>query len=149
MGSLGSLPGDPLEAGLRIAAALEGLGIPVHRPRARGESQSRGMFVLCYGLFRLDVFVPSIPFSSEAERTRVRHQVEGTDAWFLSAEALAVFKLLFFRAKDLVDLERLVAVQGPRLDAAYVREQIVAMMGPDDERVRAWDRLTASTPSIR
>ncbi len=68
-------------------------------------------------------------------------RVENQQAWFLSAEALSVFKLLFFRAKDIVDLQRLVAVQGDRLDLDYVRRQIVSLMGDGDERVSRWDEL--------
>ena len=45
-----------------------------------------------------------------------------------AAEAIAVFKLLFFRGKDRVDMERLVAVH-PELDRAYIRGWIVKMMG--------------------
>lgn len=84
-----------------------------------------------------------MPFSWEAQRTRVRHAIDGTQVWFLSAEALSVFKLLFFRGKDVVDLERLVAVHGDALDVAYVRNQIVAMLGADDPRVATWDRILA------
>ena len=65
------------------------------------------------------------------------------EASYLSAEATAVFKLLFYRNKDLVDLEKLVAVQGADLDAAYVRRWMVDMMGEDDERVQDWDRIVA------
>jgi hypothetical protein len=90
---------------------------------------------------RVDVFVPSIPFYDEAARTRVRSGSHGQEAWFLSAEATAVFKLLFFRGKDIVDLERLVAVQGTRLDHGYVRRWMVDMVGEDDERVSKWDEL--------
>ena len=50
-------------------------------------------------------------------------------------------KLLFFRGKDLVDLERLVAVQGAKLDSGYVRRHLVEMMGEDDVRVAKWDEL--------
>jgi hypothetical protein len=71
----------------------------------------------------------------------VAHRVEGSDVWFLSAEALCVFKLLFFRGKDVVDLERLIAVQGAAIDAAYVRTQIASMLGDDDARVATWDRI--------
>jgi hypothetical protein len=71
----------------------------------------------------------------------VQRRVEGRPVWFLSAEALAVFKLLFFRPKDLVDLQRLLAVQGPALDTAYIRRHLVEMMGEDDERTRRWDEL--------
>jgi hypothetical protein len=62
--------------------------------------------------------------------------------WFLSAEAIAVFKLLFFRGKDVVDLQRLIAV-GPELDRTYIRRWIVELMGEDDERTRMWDQLVA------
>jgi len=90
---------------------------------------------------RIDVFLPSIPFSSEAERTRVRvTDTAGWSGWFLAAEAVVIFKLLFFRGKDLVDIERLVAVR-PELDRPYVRRWMVEMMGEDDERVRKWDEI--------
>jgi hypothetical protein len=92
---------------------------------------------------RIDVFLPSIPFAREAEKTRVRIVDDaGWSGWFLSAEAIAVFKLLFFRGKDMVDLERLVAVR-PELDRAYVRRWIVDMMGEDDDRTRRWDDIVS------
>jgi hypothetical protein len=53
----------------------------------------------------------------------------------VSAEALSVLKLLFFRSKDLADLEQLVAVQGSGLDHAWVRSCLVSMLG------EAWDRI--------
>jgi hypothetical protein len=52
-----------------------------------------------------------------------------------------VFKLLFARSKDFADLERLVSVQGERLDHAYIRRWIVEMMGEDDDRVTRWDHI--------
>ena len=92
---------------------------------------------------RIDVFVPSIPFSYEANRTAVTISVDGWTGRFLAPEAIALFKLLFFRIKDRADLERLVAVRGADLDHAYVRCWIVEMMGEDDERARAWDDIVA------
>ena len=65
--------------------------------------------------------------------------MEDLPAWYLSAEATAVFKLMFFRSKDVADLERLVAVQRAALDHAYVRRWIVEMMGEDDPRTTTWD----------
>jgi hypothetical protein len=101
------------------------------------------MFVGRWEGMRIDVFLPSIPFALEAARTRKKlTDADGWSGWFLSAEALAVFKLLFFRGKDLVDLERLVAVRD-ELDHAYVRSWIADMMGADDERVRRWDAIVA------
>lgn len=63
------------------------------------------------------------------------------EAWVVSAEALCVFKLLFFRPKDLVDVSNVIALQGAKLDRTYVRRWLVEMMGEDDERVRKWDEL--------
>jgi hypothetical protein len=54
-----------------------------------------------------------------------------------------VFKMLFFRRKDLADVARLREVQGARFDDPFVRRWLLAMLGPDDERIPAWDRLVA------
>lgn len=120
---------------------LKSLGVEIDDAPAITRAESEGMFVGRWEGMRIDVFLPSIPFSREAERTRVRvTDATGWSGWFLAAEAVAVFKLLFFRGKDLVDLERLVAVR-PELDRPYVRRWIAEMMGEDDERVRRWDEI--------
>jgi hypothetical protein len=124
-----------------VFGALRTLGITIDETAARAASEEQGLIVLRFGGFRLDVFTPSIEFSWEAGRTRVQQTVDGISVWFLSVEALCVFKLLFFRGKDIVDLERLVAVSGNAIDAAYVRDHIVAMLGADDPRVARWDAL--------
>jgi len=124
-----------------VFRALESLGIELDVETAERMIERDGMFVARYGLFRIDAFTPSIDFSWEAQRTKVRRSIEGREANFLSAEALAVFKLMFFRAKDIVDLQRLIAVMGTKLDSMYVRRHVVSMMGEDDERVSRWDEL--------
>lgn len=126
-----------------VCAALGSLGIEADAGRAAAASRQQGMYVTRFGPFRIDLFTPSIEFSWEALRTRVGRTVEGKPVWFLSAEAIAVFKLLFFRGKDIVDLERLVAVRGADLDVEYVRGHIVEMMGENDERVSRWDAIVA------
>lgn len=126
----------------RVIDVLAALGVSIATPAALARAARDGMFVGTWNAIRIDVFVPSIPFAVEAGANRVRLVDDsGTAIWFLSAEDLAVFKLLFYRAKDLADLERLAAAQGPALDRAYVRRWIVDMMGPGDERVAAWDDI--------
>ena len=131
----------------RVIAAIASLGAGVDARRTAKESAAEGWFSAHWGPFRLDVFLPSIPFAWEAARTARRAPLLDGEATFLSPEAIAVFKLLFFRPKDLVDLERLVAVQGDALDAAYVRARIVDMLGADDPRVVRWDELVAAALS--
>jgi hypothetical protein len=126
----------------RLLDVLSANGVSVDRSKARSEGLNEGVFFTWAGSTRIDVFLPSIDLSWEALRTRVSVSVDDQPTWFLSAEMLSCFKLLFFRPKDLVDLERLVAVNRA-LDVTRVRELIVGAMGPDDERVRAWDNIVS------
>jgi len=128
----------------RVMDALAALGIVIDREASTSRAARDGMFIGHWDGMRIDVFLPSIPFAHEAARTRVRvTTADGWSGWFLAPEAITVFKLLFFRGKDIVDLERLVAVRGEHLDHAYVRRWIVEMMGETDERTRRWDELVA------
>lgn len=128
---------DRLEA---LLAVLQANSVQVDAAKARTEGVTEGVFFCWAGTTRIDVFLPSIDLSWEAHRTRVSATVQETPTWFLSGELLACFKLLFYRPKDLIDLERLVASAG-RLDVARVRALMVETMGSDDERVRAWDEI--------
>jgi hypothetical protein len=125
-----------------VALALESLGVAIDRTQAALEAAREGMFIVRLGGYRIDIFTASIPFCHEAERTRVQVAVGDQRPWFLSAEALSVFKMLFFRPKDVVDLERLIAVRGEALDARYVRAQLVDLVGEADVRIERWDQLT-------
>ena len=127
-----------------LAACLVSLGIEADAAALRAQSESAGLIVVRWHGVRLDLFTPSIDFSSEAERTRVRITIEGKSFWVLSREALAVFKLLFFRPKDLADVAQLVATAPSAIDTQYVRRSLADMMGEDDERVRRWDAIVAS-----
>ena len=112
-----------------------------HRAASRGD-----VLVGRYQGMRVDLFTPSIPFSWEAMKTRVWFDSPLGGAFYLSAEASVIFKLLFFRAKDLVDVEKLVAVQGATLMRDYIRAWMVDMMGEGDERIAAWDSIAARNP---
>ena len=114
-------------------------GVAFDRTRAAQQALADGMFMGWVGSWRIYVFTPSIPFSWEAAKTRVKLEA----GWFLSAEALSFFKMMFFRPKDLIDLGELIRVQGKKLDAPYVRKWLVDTMGADDARVTKWDELCA------
>jgi hypothetical protein len=66
----------------------------------------------------------------------------GRATWVHSAEVLAVFKMLFFRAKDLVDVERMLMVQGVAFDREFVRAALVDLLD-EDERIERWDEICA------
>jgi hypothetical protein len=107
------------------------------------DADANGLFVGWLGSCRIDVFTPSIPFSWEALKTRASVELAGRRVWFLSAESLCFFKMMFFRSKDLADLERLISSSGLKLDAPWVRKWLVETVGEEDERLRTWDRLCA------
>ena len=126
--------------------ALESVDVErLDRSTATRASEETGLFVVRVDGLRLDVFTPSIPFSRLAGETRCRVTIDGQDIWVLSAESTCVFKLLFFRTKDLADIEQLLAVRGTKLDRTFIREHLVDMMGEDDERVRKWDELVSNS----
>lgn len=129
----------------RLHRCLAALGIHADLDSLRAQSAASGLIVVKWRGVRVDLFTPSIEFSREAERTRVAVELRGELFWFLSKETLAVFKLLFYRPKDIADVASLVALNAPTFDVAYVRSWIVAMMGDDDERVARWDRIVASS----
>lgn len=130
----------------RAFDVLEGAGVVLDRQRALAAAADGDVIVGRLAGMRVDVFAPSIPFSFEAMRTRRRVRGPLGEAAYLSPEASAVFKLLFFRAKDLVDVEKLLVVQGDAIDRAYIRRWLVEMMGDDDDRITAWDAMCARHP---
>jgi hypothetical protein len=125
----------------RVLGALQRAGCELDREECLASAQDRGDFRALYQGMRADFFVPSIPFYRSAA-SRVREALLlGRSAIYLSPEDLAVFKILFFRTKDLLDVERLVAFNGSDFDADYVRDALVEIVGEEDDRLRRWDRL--------
>jgi hypothetical protein len=132
-----------------VFEALESAGAVVDRAAAATSARERGDFIARIEGMRVDVFVPSIPLSDSAA-ARVREgTLLGRPITVLSAEDLVLFKLLFFRTKDLSDVERLVLFQEDQLDHRYIREWLVRMVGEEDQRVVTWDRFTESARSFR
>jgi hypothetical protein len=115
---------------------------------AVADTEADGVVYLNLFGTRLDVFTPSIPYYSEALASRCRVDLANVGTiWLLSAESLVVFKLLFFRAKDLSDVERLLRVQGEQFDDGAVRRALLDIVGGDDERVAWLDAHIAKQPS--
>lgn len=126
--------------------ALESIGAKLDRGAATTQARDRGDFRASVRGMRVDVFVPSIPLYASAQGRARQQLLLGRPAWFLSAEDLSTFKMLFFRGKDVLDVERLLAVRGADFDRHYVRDWLVSLVGADDARVDKWDSMCASIP---
>ncbi|MBM4381570.1 MAG: hypothetical protein FJ086_20070 [Deltaproteobacteria bacterium] len=81
------------EAVSALVAALVDEGLPPE-PDALRRAGEDGWLSAWAGPVRVDVFAPSIDFSWTAEAKRAQRPLRGTPRWFLSCEALCVFKLL-------------------------------------------------------
>ena len=94
----------------------------------------------------VDVFLPSFPFYESAKVRRRRLLLEDQPISVWDAETLAVFKMMFFREKDLVDLRQILVIQQNHFDRVWVRQQLQDIFGKRDPRLAAWDRLVLEVP---
>ena len=119
-----------------LARLMEAGGDATDASAALRSAERDGVSYLRWRGVRLDVFFPSIPFYEAALEARVRLELPGIGpTWVLSAETLAVFKLLFLRPKDLVDVASLIRVRGREFDGGWVRDELIRCVGADDERL--------------
>jgi hypothetical protein len=91
---------------------------------------------LDYHGLAVEVFLPYLPYHHEVLRRRVPHEVEGIQAYFVTAEDLVILKLLFHRAKDIADIQLLVATRAERLDRTYLTSTLEGLLPAEDPRHR-------------
>jgi hypothetical protein len=84
---------------------------------------------------------PCDPLLRRAESRRRMVTLLGRPLWILGAEDLTVLEMMFFRRKDLADVEAILRDRGASLDRAYVRRRLGELAGEDGERAAAWDEL--------
>jgi len=89
----------------------------------------------------LDVFFPTTEFYAIAKGRRVDVQLRTRSVKIWDAETLCVFKMMFFRRKDLADVEQLLRSQGDQLDVQWIDRHIEAMYGKRDPRVSTWREI--------
>jgi hypothetical protein len=99
-----------------------------------------------FGGFRVDLFLPTHSFYEAARVRRKRVDLEGQPVMIWDAETLTVFKMMFFRDKDFVDINQMLRNQGVGFDRTWVRERLVEIFGQRDPRLARWEELAASTP---
>ncbi len=137
-------------SGDQAAPALRTLieaGLEIDEPLAIQSAAERGDARGLYQGLPVDLFFNSVPVHERAARRTRQVTLHDVSIRVLSPEDTAVFKMLFFRGKDLVDVERLLGLMRGALDRGYVRAAIVELVGEDDHRTRKWDELTRQLPA--
>ncbi len=81
----------------------------------------------------VDLFFDYVEVHAAAARNARLVAFAGTQIPVLGPIELAIFKAMFDRTRDWADIEAMLAAQTLDLDA--VRESLVEMLGPDDERL--------------
>ena len=127
--------------GPQLLATLQQAGCEIDEQRALDALARGGDFGAHLQGMRIDIFLPAFDLHESAHERAVRQPLQGRPAWFLTAEDIALFKLLWDRLIDRADLQRLVAVSGDRLDLGYIRGWLARLFPDGDPRVDAFEQL--------
>lgn len=87
----------------------------------------------------VDLFLDYAPLHAQAARGSRTVPFAGRQLRVLGPVELVLFKALFDRPKDWVDIAAV--VEAGALDADAVRQGLVQLLGADDPRVARWDAL--------
>jgi hypothetical protein len=120
---------------------LQEIGCQFSAAKALESLREDGSCRVTYAGLDVDVFLPIVPFYEAARARRKRVPLGGQSIVIWDAETLTVFKMMFFRRKDLADVEQILRTQGAMLDRAWVREHLAEMYGTLNPRLSEWDSL--------
>lgn len=90
---------------------------------------------------RVDVFVPAIQFYADLAVHTRRVPMLDRPIEILGPEDLLTLKMMFFRRKDLADVEAVLRSSADAIDVAVVRAALIELVGEDDDRVTEWDKI--------
>ncbi len=131
----------PPERPTECIRLLQDVGCVVSAAEAAESLCEHGFCRATFVGMRLDVFLPIIPFYEVARLRRKRLVLADRPIMAWDAESLTVFKMMFFRRKDIADVEQILRTQGIQFDRHWVREQLAGMYGARDPRLSQWDDL--------
>ena len=123
-------------------ALLQDIGCDVSSATASESLREHGFCRVYWKSIRVDVFLPIVSFYEYARKRRINVQLGDHRVSIWDAETMAVFKLMFFRRKDIADLEQLLRIRS-ELDRTWVRERILEIYGKYDPRLSQWDELVS------
>jgi len=120
---------------------LHEIGCELKTQQALDSLREHGFCRVEYSAVRIDVFLPTLTFYAAARDRRRRVNLGNQPILVWDAESLVVFKLMFFRRKDIADVEQVLRTQRDTLDCQWIEEQIVALFGRHDPRLTQWLEL--------
>ena len=135
----------PSEQSERVLSTLSGLGVAEPTPRERSSLAERGQLRCLWEHVPIDLFFAYDPLH-ESCRARALRVPFGAGATLpiLSAEDLAIFKVLFDRDKDWRDLAELLFALGPDFDAPYALDWLRRILDEKDARLARFEAVLRS-----
>ncbi len=141
----------PVDQVARVVSALpDGIGVADDDVEALGRDGQQRLF---WDGTPVDLFLSNTPFHDTVAGRVEHHRFLDRNIPFLSCTDLAIFKALFNRPRDWVDLAEMVA-RG-RLNADEALGTLARYLGPDDERIGRFRGLMVApsrrdeTPNVR
>jgi hypothetical protein len=125
---------------------LQDLGCEFAASDAADSLREHGFCSVRFEGIRLDVFLPTTPFYEAARLRRRRLTLAGRPTMLWDAESLTVFKMMFFRRKDVADVEQMLRTQAGQFDRGWVRDNLVEIYGSRDPRLATWDEMVRDVP---
>jgi hypothetical protein len=120
---------------------LQIIGCDVATDAALQSLAEHGFCQVSFGGRRIDVFRPIVPFYEQARQRRKCVPLDEQLVFIWDAETLCVFKMMFFRRKDIADVEQILRVQSNRLDCEWISQKLIELYGQRDPRVAQWREL--------
>ena len=117
-----------------VLSLLHALGVAVDEPGMRERLSRDEQIRLRWTGTWIDLFFAYSPLHEACNERARTVTVLGQPIRVLSPEDLAIFKVLFDRPKDWVDLQGIVLTRGERFEVAYVQRWVNAIVGADDPR---------------
>jgi hypothetical protein len=127
---------------------LQRIGCEFNAARAHASIGEHGFCQVKFHGCRVDVFLPLTDIYDEVKSRRRQMPLGEHIVWVWDAAALCVFKMMFFREKDLLDVKALLRAQGSSLDVAWIESTLVGMFGQRDPRINQWRELLAATRDL-
>jgi len=103
-------------------------------------AEQMGVFQISYGDYNIDFIIASTDFETQACARRKAIQLHGVKAFFPTPEDLILMKLVPGRARDIGDIEGIIARHGNKLDRKYLKRWAMKLCD-EAEDMRIWNEL--------
>lgn len=128
--------GEPEPALAVLPSAIE------QPPDTAAAIRRDGQIRLWWARTPVDLFFNSIPIHDEAARNRRTVPFDGEHIQILGADELAIFKVMFDRGQDWVDVQNM--LEAGSLDIPRIRSALESLLGADDDRLSRLDTLISA-----